>query len=125
MTIVALSRSNFLFHKLSSESEERRRHDKAMENLNHDRDECVKKRQERIDFINNKLMKERNSEFRFNELGKAMEAYAESNLPKLPPLGEEPKLELSKDDGENQHFREIAFITGGMIAIVYIVIQYM
>ena len=63
-------------------------------------------------------MKERNSEFRFSELGKAMEAYAEPNLPKLP---EEPKLELSKDDEENQHFREIAFITGGMIAIGYMV----
>ena len=54
---------------------------------------------------------------------KKMEAYAESNLPKLPPLGEEPKLELSKDDGENQHFREIAFITGGMIVIGYMVVR--
>ena len=65
-------------------------------------------------------MKERNSEFRFNELGKAMEAYAESNLPPLPPLGEEPKLELNESDAENQHFREIAFITGGMMVIGYI-----
>ena len=32
----AFSGSNFLFHKLSSESEERKRHDKAMEKLNHD-----------------------------------------------------------------------------------------
>ena len=61
----AFSGSNFLFHKLSSESEERRRHDHALEKLTHDRDEWIKKRQERIDFINNKLRKERNSEFRF------------------------------------------------------------
>ena len=116
----AFSGSNFLFHKLSSESEERRRHDHALEKLTHDRDEWIKKRQERIDFINNKLRKERNSEFRFSELGKAMEAYAEANLPKLPPLGEEPKLELNEADEGNQHFREIAFITGGMIAFGYI-----
>ena len=117
----AFSGSNFLFHKLSSESEERKRHDKAMEKLIHNRDSWVKKRQDRIDFINNKLRKERNSEFKFTELSKAMEAYAVSNLPPLPPLGEEPKLELSKDDSENQHFREIAFITGGMIGVGYIV----
>ena len=116
----AFSGSNFIFHKLSSESEERRRHYHALEKLTHDRDEWIKKRQERIDFINNKLRKERNSEFRFSELGKAMEAYAEANLPKLPPLGEEPKLELNEADEENQHFREIAFITGGMIAFGYI-----
>ena len=116
----AFSGSNFLFHKLSSESEERRWHDHALEKLTHDRDEWIKKRQERIDFINNKLRKERNSEFRFSELGKAMEAYAEANLPKLPPLGEEPKLELNEADEENQHFREITFITGGMIAFGYI-----
>ena len=117
----AFTGSNFLFHKLSNESEERKRHNKAMEKLNHDRDEWVKKRQERIDFINNKLRKEKNAEFKFNEIGMAMEAYSESNLPKLPPLGEEPKLELSKDDSENQHFREIAFITGGMIAVGYVI----
>ena len=116
----AFSGSNFLFHKLSSESEERRRHDHALEKLTHDLDEWIKKKQERIDFINNKLRKERNSEFRFSELGKAMEAYAEANLPKLPPLGEEPKLELNAADEGNQHFREIAFITGGMIAFGYI-----
>ena len=77
----AFSGSNFLFHKLSNESEERMRHDKAIEKLNHDRDAWIKKRQERIDFINNKLRKERNSEFKFTELSKAMEAYAVSNLP--------------------------------------------
>ena len=121
----AFSGSNFLFHKLSSESEERKRHDKAIEKLNHDRNEWVKKRQERIDFINNKLRKERNSEFRFTELSKAMEAYAESNLPELPPLGEEPKLELNEADKQNQHFREIAFITCGMIGVGIILIKVM
>ena len=68
--------SNFLFHKLSNESEERKRHDNALEKLTHDRYEWIKKRQEIIDFINTKLRKEWNSEFRFSELGKAMEAYA-------------------------------------------------
>ena len=79
------SGSNFLFHKLSSESEERKRHNKAMEELIHKRNSWVKKRQERIDFINNKLMKERNSETKFTQLNRAMIAYSESNLPELPP----------------------------------------
>ena len=38
-------------------------------------------------------------------------------------LGEEPKLELNKGDEENQHFREIAFITGGMIVVGYVIIK--
>ena len=33
-----------------------------------------------------------------------MEAYAEVNLPKLPPLGEEPKLELNESDEEKSAF---------------------
>ena len=121
----AFSGSNFLFHKLSSASEERKRHDRAIEKLNHDRNEWVKKRQERIDFINNKLRKERNSEFKFTELGKAMEAYSESNLPELPQLGKEPELELNNTDKDNQHFREIAFITVGMIGVGIILIKVM
>ena len=121
----AFSGSNFLFHKLSSSSEERKRHNKAMEKLNHDRDEWVKKRQERIDFINNKLRKERNSEFKFTQLNKAMEEYAESNLPELQPLGKEPELELNETDKQNQHFREIAFITCGMIGVGIILIKVM
>ena len=91
----AFSGSNFLFHKLSSESEERKRHDKAMEKLNHDRDEWVRKRQERIYFINNKLMKERNSEFRFNELGKAVIVFVQ--------IAQERFL-MSELNVSNQHF---------------------
>ena len=102
---IAFSGSNFLFRKLISESKER--YDHAPEKLTHERGEWIKKRQERIDFINNKLWKERNSEYRFFELDITMEVYAKANLPKLPPLGEEPKLEFNESDEENQHFREI------------------
>ena len=119
----AFSGSNFLFHKLSSASEERKRHNKAMEELIHKRNSWVKKRQERIDFINNKLMKERNSETKFTQLNRAMIAYSESNLPELPPLGKEPELELNESDSQNQHLREIGFITIGMIGIGIIIIR--
>ena len=36
------SGSNFLFHKLSNEGEERKRHDHALQKLTHDRDEWIK-----------------------------------------------------------------------------------
>ena len=53
---LAFSGSNFLFSKLSDHGEEeRKRHDKAIEDLQKSQAEWVKKRQERLDFINAKL----------------------------------------------------------------------
>ena len=53
---VAFSGSNFLFSSLSKESteKERKRHDKAFEDLQRTQIEWAKKRKERLDYINNK-----------------------------------------------------------------------
>ena len=54
------SGSNFLFSSLSKESieKERKRHDKAIEDLQRAQMEWVRKRQERLDYINNQIMKQ-------------------------------------------------------------------
>ena len=61
---LAFSGSNFLFSSLSKESidKERKRHDKAVEDLQRAQIEWAKKRQERLDYINNEIMKEHKAE---------------------------------------------------------------
>ena len=67
---LAFSGSNFLFSRLSRESinMERKRHDKAIEDLQRAQIEWAKKRQERLDYINNQIIKERKAEKRFRTL---------------------------------------------------------
>ena len=66
---LAFSGSNFLFSSLSKESidKERKRHDKAIEDLQRAQIEWAKKRQKRLDYINNEIMKERKAEKRFTD----------------------------------------------------------
>ena len=61
---LALSGSNFLFSTLCKESigKERRRHDQAIEDMQRCQIEWAKKRQERLDYINNEIMKEHKAE---------------------------------------------------------------
>ena len=54
---LAFSGSNFLFNQMSG-AEERKRHNLAMENLQHERDTWNEERLERIDYINEELKKE-------------------------------------------------------------------
>ena len=59
MNALVFSGSNFLFSSLSKESidKERKRHDKAVEDLQRAQIEWAKKRQERLDYINNQIIK--------------------------------------------------------------------
>ena len=61
---LAFTGSNYLFSSLSKESinEERKRHDKAIEDLQRAQIEWARKRQERLDYINNEIVKERKAE---------------------------------------------------------------
>ena len=63
----AFSGSNFLFSSLSKESidKEQKRHDKAIEDLQRAQIEWAKKRQERLDYINNEIIEEHKAEKRF------------------------------------------------------------
>ena len=61
---LAFTGSNYLFSSLSKESidKERKRHDKAIEGLQRAQIEWAKKRKERLDYINNEIMKEHKAE---------------------------------------------------------------
>ena len=74
---LAFSGSNFLFSSLSKESidKERKRHDKAIEDMQRAQIEWAKKRQERLNYINNEIMKDHKAEKRFSDLNTATQQY--------------------------------------------------
>ena len=116
---LAFSGSNFLFSRLSRESinVERKRHDKAIEDLQRAQINWAKKRQERLDYINNQIIKERKAEKRFTDLNSAMQEYFIVTgrwLEQLPP---KPVLSDFYVPSEDHHNRELAFITLSVVGI--------
>ena len=116
---LAFSGSNFLFSSLSKESidKERKRHDKAIEDLQRAQIEWAKKRQERLDYINNEIVKERKAEKRFTDLNSAMQQYFLVTGRQLEPLPPKPVLSDFYVPSEDHHNRELVFITLSLIGI--------
>ena len=116
---LAFSGSNFLFSSLSKESidKERKRHDKLNRRLARAQIEWSKKRQERLDYINNQIIKECKAEKRFTDLNTAMQQYFLVTGRHLEPLPPKPVLSDFYVPSEDHHNRELAFITLSMIGI--------
>ena len=89
---LAFSGSHFLFNSLSKESinKEQKRHDKAIEDLQRAQIEWAKKRQERLDYINNEIVKEHKAEKRFTDLNSTMQQYFLVTGRWLEPLPPKP-----------------------------------
>ena len=116
---LAFSGSNFLFSGLSKESiyKERKRHDKAIEDLQQAQIEWAKKRQERLDYINSEIAKEHKAEKGFMDLNSAMQQYFIVTDRQLEPLPPKPVLSDYYVSSEDHHNHELAFITISMIGI--------
>ena len=108
-----------MFSGLSKESidKERKRHDKAIEDLQQAQIEWAKKRQERLDYINNQIMKERKAKKRFGDLNSAMQQYFIVTGRRLEPLPPKSVLSDFYVPSEDHHNRELAFITLSMVGI--------
>ena len=111
--------SSYLFSSLSKDriDKERKRHDIAIEKLQKAQVEWQQKRQQRIDFINKKLMLERKAETKFTELNDAMREYYSVFGRHLDPLPPRPLLSDYYTPDDSQHDRELAFITLSMLGI--------
>ena len=109
---LAFSGSNFLFSSLSKESidRERKRHDKATEDLQRAQIEWAKERKERLDYINNQIVKEHKAEKRFTNPSSAMQQYFLVTGRQLEPLPLKPVLSDFYVPSEDHHNRELAFI---------------
>ena len=109
---LAFSGSNFLFSSLSKESidKERKRLDKAIEDLQRAQIEWAKKIQERLDYINNEIVKEHKAEKRFSDLNTEMQQYFLVTGRQEEPLPPKPVLSDFYVPSEDHHNRELAFI---------------
>ena len=116
---LAFSGSNFLFSRLSRESidAERKRHDKAIEDLLRAQINWAKKRQERLDYINSEIAKEHKAEKRFADLNSAMQQYFLVTGRQLEPLPPKPVLSDFYVPSEDHHNHELAFIPLSMVGI--------
>ena len=112
---LAFSGGNYLFsHMGSNADEERKRHDKAMEQLEAAQAKWSKERTQRLDFINEQLQKEHHAEQEFSDVDTAMKQYYYITGKELPELEPEPTLSDFYTPSEDQKKREISFIIGGM-----------
>ena len=116
---LAFTGSSYLFHRLSKDSidAKRKRHNAVIEALQAAQIEWAHKRQQRIDFINNQLRLKRKAETKFTELNNAMREYHEVFGHELPSLPREPVLSDFYTPTDEQHYRELGFITLSMIGV--------
>ena len=111
----AFSGSNYLFSHMGSHSdEERKRHDKAMEQLEAATTAWNKKRTQRLDFINEQMKKEHHAEQTYDDVDQAMKEYYYATKKQLDPLPSKPLLSDFYTPSEDQKNREIAFVVVGM-----------
>ena len=111
----AFSGSNYLFSHMGSHSdEERKRHDKAMEQLEAATTEWNKKRTERLDYLNERKQMEHHAEQAMEEGDQAMKEYYYATKKQLDPLPPKPTLSDFYTPSEDQKNRELVFIVGGM-----------
>ena len=115
---LAFTGSNYLFSSLSKESieKERKRH-KAIEDMQQAQLLWAKKRQERLDYINDQIIKEHKAEKRFVDLSSAMQQYFIVTGRQLEPLPPKPVLSDFYVRSEDHHNRELAFIFISMVGI--------
>ena len=116
---LAFTGSNYLFSSLSKESidKERKRHDEAIEDMQQAQLLWAKKRQQRLNYINNEIAKERKAEKRFADLSSAMQQYFIVTGRQLEPLPPKPVLSDFYVPSEDHHNRELAFIFISMVGI--------
>ena len=119
---LAFSGSNFLFTILRSSGvyEERKRHDKAVEQLQAAQASWSRKRTERLDFINGELRRQVQAVKTFRNVDAAMQKYAQVTGHNLNPLGAEPQLADFYHPSDDQKDREIAFVILGMAATGFV-----
>ena len=112
---VAFTGSNYLFSlfKDSGVEEERRRHDAAIEKLQAAQAAWVKKRTQRLDFIQSELRRQGHAVKTFKDVDEAMQEYAlvmPDASKRLDPLGPEPQLADFYQPSGDQQARELGFI---------------
>ena len=116
---LAFSGSNYLFSLVRSSGveEERKRHDKAVEQLEAAQAEWSQRRTERLDWINEELRRQGHAVQTFQDVDAAIREYGQVTGKMLPleqQLDPEPTLAEFYAPSHDQKTREIAFVILGM-----------
>ena len=117
---LAFSGSNYLFSMLRSSGvdEERKRHDKAVEQLQAAQAAWSRKRTERLDWISEELRRQGHAVQTFRDVDTAIREYTRvtgKHVAELQ-LGPEPRLSDFYVPTDGQKGRELVFIVLGMAA---------
>ena len=117
MNALAFSGSIYLFSMLRSSGvdEERKRHDKAVEQLQAAQAEWSKQRTERLDW-NEELRRQGHAVQTFRDVDMVIHEYARVTGHNLDYLGLEPQISDFYTPSVDQKNREIAFVIAGMAA---------
>ena len=115
---LAFSGSNFLFSSLkkSDVDAERKRHDKAVEQLQAAHEKWARNRTERLDWINDELRRQGHAMQTFRDVDAAIRQYAQVTGKTIPMLSREPKLSDFYEPSDEQKNRELIFMTLGLAA---------
>ena len=113
-----------LIHDAEELWRRRKRHDKAVEQLQAAQATWSRKRTEHLDFINGKLCRQGHAVKTFRDVDAAMQEYAQITGHNLDPLGAKPQLAdfYHLSDGQKDH--EIAFVTLGMAGTGFVAYQF-
>ena len=116
VNVLAFSGSNYLFTILRSSGfdEERKRHDKAVEQLQAAQTSWSWKWTKRLDFINEELRRQGHAVKTFLDVDAAMQESAQVTRHNLDPMGPEPQLADFYSPSDGQKDREIAFVVLGI-----------
>ena len=124
---LAFTGSSFFFNMISGDAE-RKRHDLALEKLQRDRDEWNQRRLQQLDYVNQKLREEAESERRFKNVDDALQEYyyvTGKNL-QVQSLGAEPQLEDYIDEQTLSALQtgELVIISAGVLLSGYLAYKY-
>ncbi len=123
---LAFTGSNFIFSQISS-SAERKRHDLAIEKLQHERDLWNQERLKRLDYINEKLREQGHAERTFKNVDEALQQYYFLTGENLEIENRpEPQLSdfLSEDQTSAIRVGELALILSGLGLTGYLVYKF-
>jgi hypothetical protein len=121
----AFSGSNFLFSRMSGHAESKR-HNLAIEKLQHDRDGWNNMRLKRLDYINEKMVEQGHAQRTFQNVDQAMQEYYLLTGEKMEEMPREPQLfdYLDEEDQKALQTGELAIVGVGMILIGYLTYKY-
>ena len=126
MASVLFTIGSFVFRRLADHgTEERKRHDLALEKLQRARDEWNKDRMKRLNFMNKRLREKNEARTYINNVDEAMFEYYRVFAKQIKPLPPEPELSDFYHPSENQKNGELLFVVVGTGIATYALYKYL